>query len=187
MSRRLNDEVFRFRADARASPGENMISIARQFSGREHTPLVQFIKYGICGGVATAVHILIFFLCAWKLLPALGLEDPLVKLFGLTVIPVTESARAWHALADNAIAFVFSNMTAYVLNILWVFERGRHHWLVELGLFYAVSGTSLVVGSILQTFLIQHFGLATTPAFGANVIASMSINYVLRKFMVFKG
>jgi putative flippase GtrA len=164
-----------------------MDSIIRQFSGRSHTPLVQFIKYGICGGAATVVHIGIFFFCAWKLLPALGAMDPLVRLFGLTVSPVAESARAWHALADNAIAFVFSNLTAYLLNILWVFERGRHHWWIEVGLFYGVSGISLVVGSILQTFLIQHFGLATTPAFGANVIASMSINYVLRKFMVFKG
>jgi len=164
-----------------------MVSIARQFSGREHTPLVQFIKYGICGGLATAVHILIFFLCAWKLLPALRGADPLVRLFGLTVNPVVEASRAWYALADNAIAFVFSNMTAYVLNILWVFERGRHHWWIEVGLFYAVSGISLAVGSILQLFLIQHFRLETTPAFGANVVASMSINYVLRKFMVFKG
>jgi putative flippase GtrA len=165
----------------------HMISILRQFSGRQHTPLVQFIKYGICGGAATAVHVSIFFLCAWKILPALGGDDPLVRLFGLTVTPVAEGIRKWHALESNAIAFVFSNMTAYLLNILWVFERGRHRWWIEVGLFYAVSGVSLVVGSILQTVLIGKFGLSTTVAFGANVVASMSINYILRKFMVFKG
>lgn len=164
-----------------------MQSILKQFSGRQHSPFVQFIKYGICGGLATGVHILVFFVCAWKLFPALGAQDPLVRFFGLTVTPPVEAVRAWHALFDNLIAFVFSNLTAYLLNILWVFERGRHRWWVEVGLFYAVSGISLVLGSILQTWLIKQFGLATTPAFGANVVASMSINFILRKFMVFKG
>ena len=83
--------------------------------------------------------------------------------------------------------FLISNLTAYVLNILWVFERGRHRWWVEVGLFYAVSGISWVVGSVLQTLLIGGWGLSTTVAFGANVVASMSINFVLRKFWVFKG
>ena len=158
-----------------------------QFKGRDHSPLVQFIKYGICGGAATGVHILIFYFCAVNILPALGATDPAVRWFHFNVMPIADEVRKWHALVDNVIAFLFSNLTAYGLNILWVFERGRHHWLLEIGLFYAVSGVSMVVGSVLQTWLIGHHGLSTTAAFGANIVASLMINYALRKFVIFKG
>lgn len=164
-----------------------MVSLIKQFGSREHTPLVQFVKYGICGGIATFVHIAIFFLCAWLVLPALGLQDPLVQWFGLHVTPIEEGLRARNATLDNLIAFVFSNATAYTLNILWVFEGGRHHRLVEIGMFFAVSALSLAVGTVLQFALIRSFGLATTVAFAANIVASVMINYVMRKFVVFKG
>jgi putative flippase GtrA len=68
-----------------------------------------------------------------------------------------------------------------------VFHRGRHHWLLEIGLFYAVSGVSLVIGTTLQTALIGHFGLTTTVAFGANLVTALLINYAMRKFVIFKG
>ena len=88
---------------------------------------------------------------------------------------------------DNLVAFLFSNLTAYLLNIFWVFRAGRHHWFIEIGLFYLVSGTSVVVGGALMGYLIHHFGLVTTQAFGANVLASALINFGLRKYVIFKG
>ena len=88
---------------------------------------------------------------------------------------------------DNLVAFLFSNLTAYLLNIFWVFKAGRHHWLLEIGLFYLVSGISVVLGSTLMGYLIHHFGLVTTQAFGANVLTSLLINYMLRKYVIFKG
>jgi hypothetical protein len=33
------------------------MTILKQFAGREAGPLVQFIKYGLAGALATAVHI----------------------------------------------------------------------------------------------------------------------------------
>ena len=47
-------------------------------------PLVQFIKYGLAGGVATAVHILTFFIAGFYLFPCVAQDDILVRLFGLT-------------------------------------------------------------------------------------------------------
>ena len=38
--------------------------------------LIQFIKYGIAGGLATVVHMFVFFLMAWKVCPALTAKDP---------------------------------------------------------------------------------------------------------------
>jgi putative flippase GtrA len=164
-----------------------MCHILKQFTGREHTPLVQFIKYAICGGIATAVHISLFYLCAYKLLPALSTGDPVANAFYLSVVPVSDSIRARNSMLDNAVAFVFSNLTAYLLNIFWVFKSGRHHWLVEIGLFYLVSGISTLIGSSLMGWLINHYGLLTTVAFGASILTSLLINFVLRKYVIFKG
>jgi putative flippase GtrA len=82
---------------------------------------------------------------------------------------------------------VVSNLVCYLINIAWVFEPGRHHWLVEISLFYLVSGISFAIGTGLQTWLIAQFGLQTTLAFGANLVTALLINYAMRKFVIFKG
>jgi putative flippase GtrA len=164
-----------------------MRHILKQFKGRQHSPLVQFIKYGIAGGIATAVHISLFYFCAVKLLPALNQGDALAGLLRLHVPEVSDVIRARNSVIDNLVAFIFSNLTAYLININWVFEAGRHHRVIEIGLFYLVSGISVVVGSTLMGVLIGRFGITTTVAFGANVFASLMINFVLRKFVIFKG
>ena len=164
-----------------------MRHILRQFRGREHGPLVQFIKYGIAGGVATAVHISLFYFCAIKLFPALNPGDALAGLLHLRVVEVSDVIRARNSIVDNVIAFIFSNLTAYLINIVWVFESGRHHRLLEIGFFYLVSGVSTLIGSGLMGLLIGRFGVTTTVAFGANVITSLMINFILRKRFVFKG
>jgi putative flippase GtrA len=164
-----------------------MRELLKQFTGRQHTPLVQFLKYAIAGGIATGVHILLFYGCAWKLLPALTATDPVVKALHLQVVAVSDAIRARNSMIDNVVAFIFSNMTAYLINILWVFESGRHHRVLEIAFFYLVSGISMVIGSALMGFLIQQFGLLTTLAFSANVLVSLMINFVLRKYFIFKG
>lgn len=164
-----------------------MSGLLDQFRGRDAGHAVQFVKYGISGAAATAVHITIFSLMAWAVLPALTDRELAVRLFNLEVAALTDAIRARNAAADNFVAFLFSNLTAYLLNIFWVFRRGRHHWIVEVGLFYAVSGLSMLVGTTLQTALIVRFGLTTTTAFGANLVSSLLINYAMRKFVIFKG
>lgn len=164
-----------------------MKEFVRQFKGREHGPLVQFIKYGLSGGVATAVHIILFSVLAWKVFPALTDRELVVRWFSIEVPVLSDAVRARNAAIDNFVAFMFSNLTAYLLNIFWVFHRGRHHWLVEVGLFYAVSGISMTIGTALQTWLIAQFGLTTTIAFGANLISALLINFAMRKFVIFRG
>jgi putative flippase GtrA len=163
------------------------MSLIGQFTGRKAGPLVQFVKYGISGGVATAVAIVLFSLMAWKVLPALTDRELVVRFFHLSVPALADGARARNAAVDNLVAFLFSNLTAYFLNILWVFHRGRHHWAVEIGLFYAVSGVSFIIGTTLQTWLIAHLGLTTTVSFAANLVTALLINYAMRKFVIFKG
>lgn len=164
-----------------------MKHIIAQFTQRQANPVIQFIKYGISGGVATVVHVVVFFLLVWKVLPALTPEDPTVRLLGVGVIEISDAIRARNSAICQVLTFIVSNMTAYLLNIFWVFERGRHHFLVEIGMFYAVSGVSLFAGTSLMGFLILHYKLSTTVAFLANLVTALAINFVMRKFVIFKG
>ena len=102
-----------------------MSSLRRQFTSKDHGPVVQFIKYSIGGALATIVHIGVFYLCAFFVLPSLGANDPLIRLFHLHALEMTDALRATNAKWDNVIAFCFSNLTAYLVNIAWVFHTGR--------------------------------------------------------------
>lgn len=150
-------------------------------------PLVQFVKYGLAGGLATVTHVLAFFLVGFLLFPCVTDNDPLVKLFGLVAPAVDEALRARHAIYSNVVAFFVSNTVCYLANRWFVFRPGRHHVAIEFLLFLAVSAVSMIIGTTLMGVLIQRFGIETTYAFGANILSSLAINYVMRKFFVFKG
>ena len=150
-------------------------------------PFVQFVKYGLAGGVATATHILTFFAAGFLLFPCVTADDPLVKLFGLAAPLVDEALRARNAVFSNLVAFMVSNAVCYIINRMFVFKPGRHHVVIEFLLFLAVSAVSMTVGTTLMGLLIRNFGIQTTYAFGANILSSLAINYLMRKYFVFKG
>ena len=164
-----------------------MKHILKQFFQREAHPVVQFIKYGIAGGLATVVDVSVFYFLSWKVFPALTADDAAVKLLGIPITLVDEVTRSHRYLLNKAITFIFSNLTAYIVNILWVFHPGRHKKWVEFALFYVVSIISFCVGTFLGWFVIAFFGMTTTAAYVANLFASLMINYACRKYWVFKG
>ena len=154
--------------------------------------MLQFIKYAIVGGIATGVNIVAFFLAGWFLFPCLTESDILVRLLrrlrGNIPLPApSEGRRAANAIKCNIVAFFISNTVCYILNRLFVFTPGQHTVLVEALLFFAVSAASLLVGTAFQTLLIKKANMQTTFAFSANLVASLAINFVMRKFVVFKG
>lgn len=187
-----------------------MPGIWKQFTQREASPLIQFIKYAICGGGAVTVHVIVFFLLSWLIIPALNDKDILVRLLHLSASEISDAIRARNAMINNGLAFLFSNLVAYILNILWVFESGRRyppldlvlgklgliqratlracaHRTVEVALFYAVSGIAIVIGTFLMGVMINQWHFTTTVAFGAQCVIAAMINFALRKFMIFKG
>jgi putative flippase GtrA len=164
-----------------------MKHILKQFFQRDAHPVVQFIKYAIAGGLATAVDIVVFYFLAWKVFPALTANDAVVRLLGMPITAIDELTRSHHYLLNKAITFLFSNFTAYIVNIYWVFKPGRHKKWVEVALFYAVSIISFTLGTFLGWFVIAILGMTTTAAYVANMFASLMINYACRKFWVFKG
>lgn len=157
------------------------------FLGNDSGNLIQFIKYGISGCVATAIHITIFHLLAWKVFIALQAEDWFVKVFNLPIEELDDATRSRNSMLSNATAFLVSNLAAYLINIYWVFVPGRYHWIVEIALFYLVSGVAIVIGSSIMGVLIRRFGMLTTYAFTSNLFAALMINYAMRKFFIFNG
>jgi putative flippase GtrA len=163
------------------------LNIVDQFLGNQAGNFLQFVKYGISGCIAVSVHILVFHIVAWKVFFALQADDWFVRLFDLRMHVLDDTTRSRNSMKANAIAFVISNLVAYFINIYWVFVPGRHHWVVEIGLFYLVSGVAIAIGTAVMGFLIRRFGMLTTYAFSANIFAAFMINYGMRKFFIFKG
>lgn len=161
----------------------------RQFTGDGASahPLVQFAKYAFVGGLATLVHIVSFSAFAWWVFPCVTENDLVVRLFGLTAPAVDETARAALAIRSNVCAWVFSNTFCYILNRLFVFRPGRLSLLAEFLAFSAVGAFSTFVGTAAMAWLVKSFGLDTSVAFAANLVASLAFNYVLRKFAIFRG
>lgn len=158
-----------------------------EFAGRESGPVVQFVKYALCGGVATAVDMAVFFVMAWMVLPALRDTDPLARWLHLRVRPVDESRRASRFLVNTAVAFLFSNLAAYLLNAAWVFEPGRHGRGMEVALFLAVSGASVGIGAAVGWGLIRWFHWSTSLSYVSKMTAALLINFAGRKWFVFQG
>lgn len=151
-------------------------------------PFIQFIKYGLSGGCATVTNIVVLYIFSIWVWPCLTQDDPVRSLLNLPAADgISQSVRALRSVLCNVPAFLISNAVAYLLNILFVFKAGRHHWAVEIALFYAVSGIAFALGTALQWLLIHFFGLTTSAAIGANILTAVMINYAVRKYIIFKG
>ena len=165
---------------------KSMKPIVQQFFQREASPFIQFVKYGLAGGLAVATHMLIFYLFSWKIIPALESTDKIVVFFGLSVQgDMDHATRALRATLNNGIAFLFSNLVAYLVNKAWVFHSGRHHWMLEVTLFYLVSGISFGIGEFLMWVQIHYFYWSTSLSFVTVIVISALINYAMRKFFIF--
>jgi len=162
-------------------------SILNQLTQRQTSLPIQFIKYALSGCVALAVHIVAFYFFSWLVVPALKEDDIVVRIFNLSVTAINDTVRARNAVINNWLAFIFSNMAAYILNIIWVFESGRHRRWLEILMFYAVSAISIAVGSAVMWLMVMFIGSSTTLAFAADVVAAAMVNFIVRKYYIFKG
>ncbi len=147
----------------------------------------QVFKYGIIGVLSTLLMMLVFYTLAATLLPCLGQDDVAVKYLDFPAASVSDATRAYRFAVANVIGFVFSNVFCWVLNRRYVFKPGKFAWWQELGLFMGVSALAMVIATGLSAFLISRFGLMTTFGFGIEVVVSFALNFLFRKFFIFKG
>ncbi len=161
-----------------------------QFTQRDAHPAIQFIKYGIAGGIATATHQIIFFSLALTVLPAMGttgLDAWLTGFLGVEIDPLPPQTVQLHYVINNVIGFVIANFVAYFINFHWVFHPGRHSRTIEVTLFFIVSIVSFLVGTLIGVMIMQVMGGAAVISQVCNIFAAVMINYVCRKYIVFKG
>ncbi len=146
---------------------------AQLLHSRDAPALAQFAKYGICGVGAVIVHHIVF----------VGLT--------MSVMPIAESSglspesREHNSMLANLISWPFSNVFAYLMNILWVFTPGRHSKWREFALFSGISFLSFGVGLLGGPVFISEGVHEWIGQFGF-VVTSALVNFVCRKFLVFQ-
>jgi putative flippase GtrA len=151
--------------------------------------LTQIIKYALCGGISIIVDSIVFYLMAWLVLPCLKPGDPVVKLLeslGFTVQPVDPDLLIRNFWIIKSICFIAVNITVYILNILYVFERGRYRTQLEIMIFFGISLCVFLSGTWLGAFLIDSAEWQITYTYVFVLSLVVTGNYVLRKFVVFK-
>lgn len=94
---------------------------------------------------------------------------------------------ALHTNIFNTLGFVPSCLVSYYTNKLFVFAPGKHNAWLEFFMFAAICAVSYVGGSMGSSWVVQSFhapSLVGNIAFG---FSSAVINYVCRKFFIFKN
>jgi putative flippase GtrA len=167
------------------SPGRNSIRhrchrLWRTFLKRDSHPTLQFIKYAACGIAAAILHNGVMATLSLTLFPA-------GKGMMVDGEAISESLRAYHLVLNNAIAWPFGTALAYWLNILFVFTPGKHSKKVEMSLFWIISAIGFFPGGFVVHWLAHGLGLPSTIAQLGFVLTSVTVNFLSRKFIIFKN
>lgn len=158
----------------------DMRTIVAYLLSRDSHPAIQFLKYATCGVLATFVHQAIFFSLAYTVFPA---GDGMI----VDGKPITTDMRYWNGMLNNAIAFFPVLILVYVLNVKWVFTPGKHSKLTEFLLFAGVAAVGTTAGLIGGPKLIDWFAIPTWMSQATFIVTSFLVNFVCRKFVIFKG
>jgi putative flippase GtrA len=151
---------------------------------KDHAGL-QLIKYILCGTIATIVDIFIFYLLALWVFPALKNNDIFFKVF-TTFPPIRMTKYLIRNFVICAfIAFLISNIIAYILNIRFVFDSNPLLQHREILLFYILSGLSIAIGMFVGWIFIIS-GFSTTISYCAKTVTLFMVNFIGRKFYIFK-
>lgn len=147
--------------------------------------MLQFLRYGICGGIATVADGIVFFLAAWLIFPALTGQDYLVQLLGITVNYAGDETRAINFMLANTLAFILSNFVAYLLNTLFVFTSTKERRNKEILYFYILSTLVAFLSIGLSMVMMKFLFISTTLAYSIKVVFSVMVNFIARKKYVF--
>ena len=147
--------------------------IKRTLLYRDTPILIQLGKYGMCGVLSVIVFLVVTTFGEW-LFPCSFSED------------LPERNRALNNIPLHFAAFLPSNFAAYALNRWLVFTPGKHSFGKEISLFTLISFLSFSLGELLPFFLVDTVAVNNTVAHLSFVISSAMINFLCRKFLIFK-
>lgn len=161
-------------ATARFIKHNDWATIRHAFLKKDAHPYLQFIKYVICGLAAFTTHQVVWLGVSMVFFPSIDSSIP-------------QETRALNSGISNCIALIFSTVVAYLTNIRWVFTPGRHSRSLEIFYFFAVGAFSFAGGLAAGPWMIKIFGLNTLVAQLFMAVTSVLINFVCRKFFIFKS
>jgi len=139
---------------------------------KDNPPLwAQLFKYGVFGLLGAAL-----FLCCYVVIDAFYPEyiaDDLPK-----------EVLKLHLLHVLVVAFLISNVVAYITNRMFVFTpSGRSKW-VEFGIFLFVTGLSFAAGNAAKDWFID-LGMHKHIAALSFAFSTAVVNFITRKYLVF--
>ena len=177
--------------DKRDPPAEAATSAAlpawRKFLSHDSGPFAQFVKYGAIGVASTLVQMAVFYLLASTACRCLGPDDWAVKWFGLPHVDVPHAVRGFRFAVDTVIGFSVANVFCWLMNRAFVFRRGKFVWYKEFGMFFGAAAGVVGCARGLSWLVVDWGGLQTAAAAVIEVAGSFIVNFVARKFFIFKG
>jgi putative flippase GtrA len=142
-------------------------------------PSIQFLKYMVCGALATLTLSVIVFGLSQTVFPA-------VKGMIVDGQVLDEAVRKRNIVLNNSIAFPFSAIVGYYLNVLFVFKPGKLSRSMEMILFFLVAAIGFFPGLWVVDYLVGRYHTPSTVATLAFIFTSFIVNFVCRKFIIFK-
>lgn len=167
------------------------------FHGKDAPGIIQFLKYGLAGGIATVASMGTWLVLCLTIYPAISAEEmqkyrDLVGFVGLELptfevesMVLDRDLRAANSLWANIWGWIAGNNVAYLVNVLWVFQGGRHNRWLEYFYFTLISAIATLAGLAMGPLLIKIFGIPTGLSQVSLLITAVLVNYVCRKFFVF--
>ena len=151
----------------------------------------QFVKYGVVGVLSTLVQTGVFYLLAATVLKCLTADDWAVRFCALPAADFTGTeawyvARGTRAALATAAGFAVAKVFCWRMNRRFVFTPGKYSPAVEFAFFFGTAAFATVVALACLKVLIDGFGCMTTIAVGVEIIVSFAVNFIIRKFVIFK-
>lgn len=87
----------------------------------------------------------------------------------------------------NTIAFIPSTLVAYFTNRFLVFTPGKHGIWVEFGIFALIATISYMGGTVASAWIVKSFSVPGYVGSLGFMVSSAMVNFICRKFIIFKG
>lgn len=121
--------------------------------------MIQFIKFGIVGGINTLVSLGVYYFMLWI---------------------------GFHYLLATIAGYVISSIIGYVLNRIWVFHALDNSIRSTTIKYYILYGTALVLNMILNAFWINIMHVSKYTAPFLTLCFTVPFNFLCNKYWVFR-
>ena len=145
--------------------------------------IIQFLKFGIIGGMNTVLTYLINILCMWifEKTAVLGTEDLHITLFSKEILSLTPDTKI--ALAAQFIAFMITVFIGYQLNAKYTFKPNPDvpWWKSMLKVYFSYSITGIFMNFVLIYIQVDLLGISKYIAPLVNLFFTVPTNFLLNK------